>query len=54
MNISEIDELLGQLAIEFPQKSVARILEEEKYNQIYILRDQVINPIKKVISIWHD
>ena len=38
--ISEIDEFLIKLEREFPQKSASRIAEEEKYRQIFALRDQ--------------
>ena len=46
INISEIDELLAKLEIEFPHKPVSRIIEEEKYRQIYSQRDQVLSAIK--------
>lgn len=55
INISEIDELLAKLEIEFPQKSESRIIEEEKYRRIYNLRDHVkINSNKVSGSIWNN
>ena len=50
--ISEIDELLAKLEIEFPQKSVSRINEEEKYRQIHHLRDHITSNVKIHSSIW--
>ena len=50
--ISEIDELLARLEIEFPQKPVSRIIEEEKYRQIYHLRDHITSHVKTNCSIW--
>jgi len=50
--ISEIDELLAKLEIEFPQKSVSRINEEEKYRQIHHLRDHITSNVKIHASIW--
>lgn len=42
MSISEIDKLLLQFEIKFPQKSRSRIIEEQKYQQIYAVRDGYI------------
>jgi hypothetical protein len=51
--ISEIDQLLTKLEIEFPQKPTSRILEEEKYRKIYLLRDHIIySNQKNNLSIW--
>ena len=41
--VSDLDELLIKLSIMFPEKSTARIIEEEKYRKIYFKRDQVYN-----------